>query len=137
MTQQPATTEASAQEGLRQPPPEAEEAARAARRDDDEEECHCRFAVVDGPTGTRVRGSGVVSSLRFSAGTYQVIFNGNVAGCAYIATIGEGDASGAQPPGEITVAPRLGNNRGVFVTTHNSAGALSDRDFHLVVICPD
>jgi hypothetical protein len=63
-----------------------------------------------------------------------VIFNRNVRNCAYVATIGD-QADGQQPPGEITVATRNGNNNGVFVSTHDSAGVAADRDFHLIVIC--
>ncbi|MGE5764303.1 MAG: hypothetical protein ACM3ZF_10630 [Mycobacterium leprae] len=75
-----------------------------------------------------------MSSLRLGVGFYQVIFNRNVSNCAYVATIGD-QANGQQPPGEITVATRAGNNNGVFVSTHNSAGGAADLDFHLVVIC--
>ena len=53
-----------------------------------------RFAVVNAG-GQAVRGRDVSSVARTSAGRYQVIFNGDVRGCAYFATVGDESASGA------------------------------------------
>lgn len=38
-------------------------------------------------------------------------------------------------PGEITVVGENASENGVFLTTHDSAGASSDRGFHLAVFC--
>src|SRR5688500_8720112 len=46
-----------------------------------------RFAVIDAD-GAFVRGKGVVSSANLGAGAYEVIFNKNIRGCGYVATIG-------------------------------------------------
>ncbi|MCB1379682.1 MAG: hypothetical protein KDK89_15135 [Alphaproteobacteria bacterium] len=86
------------------------------------------------PTGVTSRGDGNASSTRLSTGQYQVIFRRNLVNCAYVATIGN-PGTGTQPPGEITVALRAGNNNGVFISTHDSAGNFSDRGFHLFVNC--
>jgi hypothetical protein len=85
--------------------------------------------------GTNARRRGVVSSTRLATGQYQVLFLDNVRNCAYTATIGDFDASGVETPGEITTVGRITDVRGVFVTTHNSAGTFQDRSFHLLVSC--
>jgi hypothetical protein len=94
------------------------------------------FAVV-ASSGVLVRGSSssVVSASNIGTGGYQVIFNKNVSGCAYVATIGDTDA-GSAVPGEIWVAGLAGNADGVFVDTQDSTGAESNRPFHLSVSCP-
>ncbi len=94
------------------------------------------FAVV-ASSGVLVRGSSSVvsaSNVGFP-GNYQVIFNKNVSGCAYVATIGDTD-SGSTAPGEIWVAGRNGNADGVFVDTQDDTGAESNLPFHLSVSCP-
>jgi hypothetical protein len=93
-----------------------------------------RAAVVNA-NGTFARGFGVVGTSRLGLGTYQVIFNRNVRLCVYNATIGLAGAAGSSPPGEITVVGRATSVNGVFITTHNSAGAPADRGFHLHVVC--
>jgi len=94
------------------------------------------FAVVDS-TGDLVRGSSstVSANALVTTGHYQVIFNKDVSGCAYVATIGDTDASVATP-GEISVASRSSNVDGVYVETEDSTGADSARPFHLSVLCP-
>jgi hypothetical protein len=94
------------------------------------------YAVVDSD-GTLARGRGAVSAERFAEGSgqYEVIFDRAVRNCAYVATIGISGSLGLSRPGEITVAARFENNRGVFVSTHNSTGVLRDRGFHLQVSC--
>jgi hypothetical protein len=138
MTTQPGAGPEEAARDLeqKQPPPEAAKLARAAARDDDDDddECSCRFAVV-ASNGVTVRGRKVVSSALLGTGFYQVVFNRDVRNCAYVATIGD-PANGSETPGEITVATRVGNNNGVFVSTHNSAGVLQNHGFHLIVLCP-
>lgn len=94
------------------------------------------FAVVNA-NGALARGCGARSSRRIpgSAGVYEVIFDRNVRDCAYVATIGLSGSMNSSPPGEITVVGRFNNVNGVFITTHNSTGQLTDRGFHLAVHC--
>ena len=97
------------------------------------------FAVVDSD-GTLVRGSSsVVSASRTgsSSGNYQVIFNKDVTGCGFVATIGQIGSSGVALPGAISVAGLSANPvNGVFIQTTGFDGSSSDRPFHLSVVCP-
>ncbi len=64
------------------------------------------------------------------AGTYEVIFAGDLSKCALQATITGGDF------GEITATPTVVNgNTSVAVRTANSAGVPTDRAFHLSANC--
>jgi|SRR5208337_1964700 len=94
------------------------------------------FAVV-ASAGGLVRGSSSAmgAAPTGSPGQYLVIFNKDVSGCAYVATIGDTDSASATP-GEIWVASLTGNVDGVFVQTTDSTGAASNRPFHLSVSCP-
>ena len=85
------------------------------------------WAVVDNDASL-VRGSGVVSTSSTGTGGYEVIFNRAVNTCSFQATA-------SQLPGEVLVQPRIGVPAGVFVGTYSSAGALTDRGFHLAVFC--
>jgi hypothetical protein len=115
---------------------EVQPAMAEAAEDDDRRRCACTLFAVVNPDGSLARGFGAVSSQRLAAGQYEVVFNRNVTGCAYIATIGLSGSSGASPSGEITVVGRAGNANGVFLTTTDSAGNFADRGFHLAVHCP-
>jgi hypothetical protein len=91
-------------------------------------------------TGTKARGANVVSSQKLSstvnAGTYEVIFNRNVAVCAYFATVGVSTNGGSvTSPVTITTATRAGNVDGVFLFVHTVNGATIDVPFHLTVEC--
>ena len=92
-----------------------------------------RYAVVTG-AGVLARGRGVSSVARTAPGRYQVIFDRDVRGCAYFATIGD---VGAATPGMGDIATRaLGSNvNGVWVQTDSQAGSAADRPFHLIVPC--
>ena len=92
-----------------------------------------QFAVV-GANGLFARGRGVSSTVRTGEGRYQVIFNGNVRGCAYVASLG---VIGATPPGagEVSTSSLASNVNGVFVRTFNSNGAPGDHWFLLLVSC--
>lgn len=99
-----------------------------------------RFAVVNGnatlarscPPTPRVTVSRLMGS---SAGEYQVVFDSDVRGCAYVATIGE-TGTAVPTSGEIVVSSDPNNVNGVIVRTRNSAGAiLVDLPFHLAVHC--
>lgn len=94
-----------------------------------------RFAVVNGQ-GQQVRARGTTSAARTAEGRYQVIFDADVRGCGYYATVG--DPSAAAPPqnSQISVGSLGSNVNGVAIRTENGAnGAEADRPFHLVVLC--
>lgn len=84
--------------------------------------------------GTFRRGRGVSSAARTGAGRYQVIFNRDVRGCVYVATVG--DSSAAAPGnGTAAVGSLATNVAGVAVRTFNEQGAPANRAFHLIVSC--
>jgi hypothetical protein len=91
------------------------------------------FAVVNAD-GTLARGHHAVSSAHLGTGEYQVIFDSNVRGGAYLATIGLSGSVGASAPGQITVVGRFNNVDGVYITTSNASGVLTDMSFHLGVL---
>lgn len=85
------------------------------------------------PNGTIYRQTNVVNVVRAAPGVYRVQMGGNVSACTYQATIGVWIPS-VPPPGQVSVAP-LPSPDGVAVLTYNSAGALADLPFHLLVVC--
>jgi hypothetical protein len=85
------------------------------------------WAVVNA-SGTTGNKSGVTSSVKLNTGQYEVVFNRDVTACSYQGTM-------SSSPGELYAQPRSGVPNGVFVGTYNSAGAASDRAFHLAVFC--
>jgi hypothetical protein len=85
------------------------------------------WAVVN-LSGTTGATSGVTGSAKIGTGQYEVVFNRDVTGCSYQATM-------SQTPGETIAQPRVGVPNGVFVGTYTSAGAGADRAFHLAVLC--
>ena len=92
-------------------------------------------SAVVGPLGQFVRGRGVTSVARTgNPGVYQVIFNRDVRGCFYNATVGDVGAGGP-PGGQVTVGALASNANGVTVRTTDSAGGLANRPFHLLVSC--
>ncbi|MFI0791283.1 hypothetical protein ACH4OY_01070 [Micromonospora rubida] len=93
------------------------------------------FAVVSS-AGVLLRGRDSVSATRYGPGQYQVIFNHTLVRGGHVANIGDAVDCCIPPAGEVSVAPRLGTPNGVFVQTFNSAGAPSDRPFHLAVFTP-
>ena len=71
---------------------------------------------------------------RTGTGRYQVIFNRDVRGCVYVATVG--DPSAAAPGhGTAAVGSLATIVNGVAVRTFNEQGALANRSFHLIVSC--
>jgi hypothetical protein len=94
------------------------------------------WAVVN-LDGTLARGSGAVSSARLDPGfgTYEVIFDRDVTGCAYVASAGQA-SSGVAPDAFLSTSPRNGNANGVFLDARTSAGASVGNPFHLAVFCP-
>ena len=94
-------------------------------------------AAVVTAGGQFARGKGVSSVARTSTGRYQVIFNRDVRGCVYVATVG--DASAAGPPaGTASVTSLPSNVNGVAVRTvgYNTNGdVLTNKPFHLIASC--
>ena len=95
-------------------------------------------AVING-NGTVRRAStlpyGVSSSTNIGTGTYDLRFNHNIGGCAWVGTVGFGTFGGNTGAAEITITGRSGTNNGLFVTTANSAGTLTNEPFHVIVVC--
>ena len=84
--------------------------------------------------GALVRGRGITSASKTGDGQYQAIFDVDVRNCTYSATLGDESASGPGT-GQIAVTSASTNVNGVRVVTRDSAGALADRSFHLIVSC--
>ena len=93
-----------------------------------------RVAVVTADARL-VRGRAVTSVARTSEGRYQVVFNSDVRGCAYIATVGDTSASPLSSAAEVTTASLASNVNGVVVRTYGKEATPGDRPFHLVVLC--
>ena len=131
-------TQATAQDNPNSQPSTSEAAAVASSGSFQAQSSHLRrvlWAVVDSD-GTLARGQGALDANRLSDGTYEVLFDRGIRGCAYTATIGLSGAAGVEAPGEITVVGRFEAGNGVFITTHDSTGASANRGFHLTVNCP-
>jgi hypothetical protein len=92
-----------------------------------------RFAVVSN-TGGLVRGRLATSASRTSEGRYQVVFDRDVRGCAYFATLGDSGAD-TPPSGQIGTSSLATNANGVAVRTTDASGTAADRPFHLIVSC--
>jgi hypothetical protein len=92
------------------------------------------FAVVNAG-GQQVRARGTTSAARTAEGRYQVIFDRDVRGCAYYATVGGPTA--APPPGNglVSVSALAANVNGVDITTENQNGNPTNKPFHLLVLC--
>jgi len=94
-------------------------------------------AVVTG-AGVLARGRGVSSVVRTAAGRYQVVFDRDVRGCVYTATVGDVGAAGPGT-GTASVASTAANANAVNVrtVTYNAGGNPVDenRAFHLLVSC--
>ena len=94
-----------------------------------------RFAVVN-ENGQLVRGRDISSVARTAEGRYQVIFNADVRGCAYFATIGSETAAGPPQNSQISVSSLGSNVNGVAVRTENGNNSSeANRPFHLIVMC--
>jgi hypothetical protein len=94
-----------------------------------------RFAVVNAG-GQVVRGRSVGSSARTGPGRYQVIFDTDIRGCAYFATVGSPTAVGPPPNNGISVASLPSNVNGVSVLTDAGGNNRPEnRPFHLIVSC--
>jgi hypothetical protein len=92
------------------------------------------FAVVN-QGGQRVRQRGTTSSARTNDGRYQVIFDRDVRGCGYYATVGGPSATPPSDNGQITVSGLGSNVNGVDIRTTGANGGQANRPFHLLVLC--
>src|SRR6266567_965079 len=92
-----------------------------------------RFAVVNF-NGTLARGRGVVSTARGTTGIYEVIFDTDITGCAYIGTVVVPGI--VNLGGFLTTARLAGTTNAVFVNTFSQAGVVDDRSFQVEVVCP-
>jgi hypothetical protein len=88
------------------------------------------WAVVN-LNGTLARGSRVTSVSRLGTGRYEVTFDRNVSGCAYIATTKH---AYSQALGVFTAGGHLSPN-GVYVETKNQGGGLTDGPFNVLAAC--
>jgi hypothetical protein len=94
-----------------------------------------RYAVVNG-NGQLVRGRDVSSVARTGDGRYQAIFNADIRGCAYFATVGDESAAGPPQNSQISVSSLGSNVNGVSIRTENgNNGSEANRPFHLIVMC--
>jgi hypothetical protein len=88
------------------------------------------WAVVK-QNGTLARGSRVTGVTYLGVGRYEVTFDRNVAGCAYIAT-----TRNAYSQAIIAyTASGHGSAKGVYIETKNQGGGLTDGPFNLLVAC--
>jgi hypothetical protein len=92
-----------------------------------------RFAVVNAG-GQLIRGRNA-SAARTAEGRYQVIFEVDVRGCGYYATIGGPTAAAPPDNGQIAVSSLGSNVNGVDIRTTGAAGNDANKPFHLVVLC--
>jgi S-layer homology domain len=89
------------------------------------------WAVVDS-NGTLARSFHATSAIRVGTGSYEVVFDRDVSGCAFNATLGDPDFSVFS--GDVSAAKLFNNPNGVRVVALNMGTAV-DRPFHLAVNC--
>ena len=92
------------------------------------------YAVVNAG-GQRVRERGTTSSARANDGRYQVVFDRDVRGCGYYATVGGPTATPPPDNGQITVSGLGSSVNGVDIRTTGANGGPANRAFHLLVLC--
>jgi hypothetical protein len=68
---------------------------------------------------------------------YEVVFRRDVRKGVYLATIGGHAHEGVPPTGTISVQGRANNPKAVLVSTSDITGASVNREFHLLVVCPE
>lgn len=91
------------------------------------------YAVV-ASNGNLVRGSTGVTSSRLGPGLYEVGFGRNLTQCAWVTSIGNGDAIPVSP-GETHSSLQPGSTTSILQQISNSTGVLADRPFHVIVTC--
>jgi hypothetical protein len=85
-------------------------------------------AFIDGANARVIRGQGVTSVSRGSAGEYTVVFDREATRCVYMALLSGDDT------GRIVVNDSTTNRNAVQVTTFEG-GAPTDRSFHIALAC--
>jgi len=95
------------------------------------------WAVVksDGTIARSDDPDATVEKLSSDPGTYAVVFDRDVANCAYQATIGRTGTEAAEDPGFVTVVHWAVNTNGILVQTYGPGGLLTDKAFHLSLFC--
>jgi hypothetical protein len=95
-----------------------------------------RWAVVTGP-GLLARGKGLSANpvARTGVGRYQIVFDADIRGCAYLATVGDASAAGTPQGSMITTSSVASNVNAVAVRTENQNGSPVDRPFHILLSC--
>ena len=113
----------------------AKQANQNAKSAQETAESATPLTAVVAVDGTVVRGNGVTSTNAKlgGSGLYTVEFDRTLSDCAWVAQIGNGDAT-ATIYGEMSTF-LAGSPNGIFVQTASSAGILADRPFQLVVHC--
>lgn len=98
-----------------------------------------KAAAVINSNGSVLRASTlpyhVTASSNIGTGQYDVRFSHSIGGCAWVGTVGFGTFGGNTGAAEITITGRSGTNNGLFVTTANSSGTLTNEPFHVIVVC--
>lgn len=85
-----------------------------------------RWAKVNAGIATALlRGRGVESAFRASAGVYRVSFTDSVANCGWTATLND-NSNGTSTPGELSIESSKSTPTDLIVRTYNSAGAVAD-----------
>jgi hypothetical protein len=90
------------------------------------------FAVVKAD-GTLIRHGKHVLQVVPAGGEYEIFYDADATGCAFSATIGDPGTAGF-PTGQISVESSTTVTRS-WVATFDSAGALTPKPFHLIVVC--
>jgi hypothetical protein len=97
--------------------------------------CSIGLWAVINSTGSVVRGVGVVSAAYNGTGRYTVVFDQDVANCAFLGTLGTVGSDGVAAPGYVSVQGEYGTPNGVYVATYNATGVRTDSSFHLTAVC--
>ncbi|HEV7616379.1 MAG TPA: hypothetical protein VGO36_09125 [Solirubrobacterales bacterium] len=100
---------------------------------------HTYWAVVNNPASpgnaTLARASDPTISAAEGGGAVNVVFPGDISGCANVA--GRDNAGTTVPnAGYAQTNTSPANPNAVEVHTRDKAGANEDADFHLIVVCP-
>lgn len=74
-----------------------------------------------------------VSSRQVTTGEFEVIFDRDVTGCAYIGNVA--DTTFGNALGLFDAVRRSGNANGIFVQTTNASGTVTNLPFHVAVFC--
>ena len=97
------------------------------------------WALVRGTDAAMIRNSGATQAFKFNGlpGAYEIAFNQDVSGCAYVATVANETAGrgNAAPSGQVGVRALSTSASGVSVSTYDAAGVAADRSFMIAVFC--